>query len=317
MKKMNFSKQNIQKKCIFAAKCSIINQNLFIMKKLLSFVAVLFAVVAVNAQITDDFESYTAFSVDPTDGFWTFYDGDGGQTYGFSGISFENAYYTGAAIILNGNDVAEIGENYPAHSGNQFVAMFNAVPESAGGTEGVTNSNDWMISGELTNATNFSFYARELTTNYGAETMRVLYSTTTNDPSAFQLIQQESVNVAEWTEYSYNLPAGTKYVAINCTSNDVFALFIDDVTISAEGGGTGIVENNNNIAIYPNPATTILNVEADGFSTIEMVNVLGQVVYSANATSNMQINVSNLDNGVYFVRLNGANGTTTQKFIKK
>ena len=60
-----------------------------------------------------------------------------------------------------------------------------------------------------------------------------------------------------------------------------------------------------------------LNVEAEGFSTIEMVNVLGQVVYSANATSNMQINVSNLDNGVYFVRLNGANGTTTQKFIKK
>ena len=58
-------------------------------------------------------------------------------------------------------------------------------------------------------------------------------------------------------------------------------------------------------------------MEATGFSTIEMVNVLGQVVYSANATSNMQINVSNLDNGVYFVRLNGANGTATQKFIKK
>ena len=31
----------------------------------------------------------------------------------------------------------------------------------------------------------------------------------------------------------------------------------------------------------------------------------------------MQINVSNLDNGVYFVRVAGENGTTTKKFIKK
>ena len=286
------------------------------MKKLLSFVAVLFAVVAVNAQITDDFEGYAAFSVDPTDGFWTFYDGDGGGTYGFQGISFENAYYTGAAIILNTNDVAEIGENYPAHSGNQFVAMFNAVPESQGGDEGVTNTNDWMISGELTNANSLSFWARELTTNYGPETMRVLYSTTTNDPSAFQLIRQESVSAAEWTEYSYSLPAGTKYVAINCTSNDVFALFIDDVTISAES--TSINENTSNtVSIYPNPATTVLNVDAEGYNTVEIVNILGQVVYGANATSNMQINVSLLDNGVYFVRLSGANGTATQKFVKK
>ena len=34
-------------------------------------------------------------------------------------------------------------------------------------------------------------------------------------------------------------------------------------------------------------------------------------------SNNAQINVSDLNNGVYFVRLNGANGTTTQKFIKK
>lgn len=285
------------------------------MKKALSFVAALFAVVALNAQITDDFEGYAAFSVDPTDGFWTFYDGDGGSTYGFSGITFENAYYTGAAIILNGNDVPEIGENYPAHSGNQFLAMFNAVPESQGGDEGVTNTNDWMISGELTNATSLSFYARELTTNYGAETMRVLYSTTTNDPSAFQLIQQESVNSAEWTEYSYTLPAGTKYVAINCTSTDVFALFIDDVTINAQSSVAD--HTTSTFSIYPNPATTVLNVNVEGYNTLEIVNLLGQTVYTANATSNMQINVSNLNNGVYFVRMNGENGPATQRFIKK
>ena len=77
------------------------------------------------------------------------------------------------------------------------------------------------------------------------------------------------------------------------------------------------MEINKNVSIYPNPATTVLNVVAEGYNTIEVINLLGQTVYTCNATNNTQINVSNLRNGVYFVRVNGTNGTTTQKFIKK
>ena len=77
-------------------------------------------------------------------------------------------------------------------------------------------------------------------------------------------------------------------------------------------------ENENNaISIYPNPATSILNVNANGYNTVEIINMLGQVVYNTTMNDNAQINVRNLNDGVYFVRLNGANGTTTQKFIKK
>ena len=93
-------------------------------------------------------------------------------------------------------------------------------------------------------------------------------------------------------------------------------MWIDNIRI--DESHVGIEEETmNTVSIYPNPATTVLNVEAVGYNTIEIVNLLGQTVYAANATSNMQINVSNLNSGVYFVRLNGANGTTTQKFIKK
>lgn len=77
------------------------------------------------------------------------------------------------------------------------------------------------------------------------------------------------------------------------------------------------MEINKNVSIYPNPATTVLNVVAEGYNTIEVINLLGQTVYTCNATNNTQINVSNLRNGVYFVRVNGEKGTTTQKFIKK
>ena len=289
-----------------------INQNVIVMKKALSFVAALFAVVALNAQITEGFESYEAFSVDPA-GIWTFYDGDGGSSYGFQSVTVPNLPYTGAGFIMNPSMTdPDITETQPAHSGDQYLAMFNSAPTSI--VNGTT-TNDWIISPALTNATSISFWARELTSQYGAETMRVLYSTTTNDVDAFQLIQQESVSVEEWTEYTYNLPAGTKYVAINCASNDIFALYIDDITINAE---VSVADHTTStFSIYPNPATTVLNVNAEGYNTLEIVNLLGQTVYTANATSNMQINVSNLNNGVYFVRMNGENGTATQKFIKK
>ena len=288
-----------------------INQNVIIMKKVLSFVAALFAVVALNAQITDDFESYDAFTVDPA-GIWSYYDGDEGTTYNYSGVTCENLPYTGSCIVMNPTMTdPDITDSQAAHSGNQFLAIFNSVPSTI--LNGTT-TNDWIISPAINNATTISFWARELTTQYGAEVMRILYSTTTNDVDAFQQIQQVNVTTDEWTEYTFNIPAGAQYVAINCVSNDIFGLFIDDIVI---GAGNGIVENNNTVSIFPNPATSVLNVNAEGFSTIEIVNLLGQTVYTANTTSNMQINVSNLDNGVYFVRMNGENGTATQKFIKK
>ena len=94
-------------------------------------------------------------------------------------------------------------------------------------------------------------------------------------------------------------------------------MWVDNISIFE--GTTGIEEETaaNAVSIYPNPASTMLNVHAENYSNVQIINFLGQVVYSANITANdFQINVSNLSNGVYFIRLNGET-TTTQKFIKK
>lgn len=88
--------------------------------------------------------------------------------------------------------------------------------------------------------------------------------------------------------------------------------------ITINRGEVAISENVvSEVSIYPNPATSVLNVSAAGYNQVEIINMLGQVVYSNSISNNAQINVSNLNDGVYFVRLSGANGTTTQKFIKK
>jgi hypothetical protein len=142
--------------------------------------------------------------------------------------------------------------------------------------------------------------------------MRVLASSTTNDIASFSPISEGSyvsVPADDWTSYTYSYPAGTKYVAINCVSDDAFVFMLDDITIST---GVGIQDvEASQFSIYPNPATEILYVEGEGVA--EVYNTLGQMVISNEVNGTAQINVSNLESGVYFVRMNG----DTQRFIKK
>ena len=137
--------------------------------------------------------------------------------------------------------------------------------------------------------------------------------------NAVEILAPQSYTNTTFEEQTLDLSAYDNQafrIAFHVTSAaDMYGIVIDNFSI---GQGIGINEQTaNTVSIYPNPATTVLNVVAEGYNTIEIVNLLGQTVYAANATNNMQINVSNLNNGVYFVRVNGENGTTTQKFIKK
>jgi len=68
-------------------------------------------------------------------------------------------------------------------------------------------------------------------------------------------------------------------------------------------------------SIVPNPATTKITITTENsFNKIEVINFLGQSVISQTETT---IDVSQLPNGVYFVRLNSDNGISVQKFVKQ
>lgn len=85
-------------------------------------------------------------------------------------------------------------------------------------------------------------------------------------------------------------------------------------------GHVGISENEaaHNVNIFPNPVSDVLNVSAPGFKEFDVINFLGQVVYSNTITSEQTtINVSNLTNGIYFIRLKADNKVETMKFIKR
>jgi hypothetical protein len=72
-------------------------------------------------------------------------------------------------------------------------------------------------------------------------------------------------------------------------------------------------------SIVPNPATDDIMITAkSSFNKVEIVNFLGQTVLSqSNDKDTAKVDISNLTNGIYFVRITSENGTGVQKFVKK
>ena len=90
------------------------------------------------------------------------------------------------------------------------------------------------------NGGTMTFYAREYSTSY-PESYKLGYSTTTNDVSAFTFGAEHIDLTLLYAEKSFDFPAGTKYVCIACTSDDMFHMYVDDITITADvtsGGST-------------------------------------------------------------------------------
>ena len=181
-------------------------------------------------------------------------------------------------------------------------------------------ADDWLISPEFLGTgltASFDYWVRSAT--YPEEFSVYVIAPGQTYTNATEVIPAQNYTNIDFEQHTIDLSAYNNQnirIAIHATSEaDMYGIVIDNFVVN---GTTDIAENENNaISIYPNPATSILNVNANGYNTVEIINMLGQVVYSTTMNDNAQINVRNLNDGVYFVRLNGANGTTTQKFIKK
>ena len=94
---------------------------------------------------------------------------------------------------------------------------------------------------------------------------------------------------------------------------DGYWLVFDDLSVTA--GWCGIEETAAaNVSLYPNPVTSVLNVNAEGLQEVNILDINGRTVMTANTNT---INMANLADGVYFVRVITNNGVATQKIVKK
>jgi hypothetical protein len=76
----------------------------------------------------------------------------------------------------------------------------------------------------------------------------------------------------------------------------------------------------NEINIYPNPTPSIINIESMGIDVwdkIEVINLAGQRMKVLNHTREKKIDLSDVVDGIYFVRLIKSNQSVTRKIIKR
>ncbi|MCL2289613.1 MAG: T9SS type A sorting domain-containing protein, partial [Bacteroidetes bacterium] len=73
-----------------------------------------------------------------------------------------------------------------------------------------------------------------------------------------------------------------------------------------------------NFSIVPNPAANqIIISSASPFHTVEVINFLGQTMVSETVEGNSTVNISNLNNGIYFVRVVFESGSSVRKLVKQ
>ena len=101
-------------------------------------------------------------------------------------------------------------------------------------------------------------------------------------------------------------------------------IYFDDIVIGgADCATTGIFQPEvlPQLNVYPNPASTVLNIETSKpISEVRIYNAVGQLVAQQNLRNSQQteLNISHLQPGIYFLQAYGPQGQQAQgKFIKE
>jgi hypothetical protein len=112
-----------------------------------------------------------------------------------------------------------------------------------------------------------------------------------------------------------DLVLGQYTAKIRLFSNDpVTSVVLIPVTLDVVGVGINEVEKIG-VMIYPNPVTDKLNIVTNGtINKISVTDLSGKVVFKGNSQS---IDISALSKGVYFVKVETAQGISNTKFIKE
>ena len=120
-----------------------------------------------------------------------------------------------------------------------------------------------------------------------------------------------------------NLPVQTFQYTIQPGANDDLLLTLTndegDLTYFGDVVILSIREINNlDVSIYPNPVKDILNIDYDPSDEIQSVDVyslLGELVKKKEHDIN-QLDLSSLNSGVYFLKIETVQGMLTKKIIK-
>ena len=141
-----------------------------------------------------------------------------------------------------------------------------------------------------------------------------------------------------WTTYQFDLYINQNLIASNLTPGaggkiyDYVAQLMDTCygltntdglfiqkSIHVNNGTTGILQNSGKIvgSVYPNPVNVNFVIETNTSETqnLQIFDVTGKMVLNQTVNGKVNIDASNLDNGVYFMQVKTKQSATSQKII--
>lgn len=168
------------------------------------------------------------------------------------------------------------------------------------------------------------------------------YETTMNDQTAYfyfavyygieDYTDEQVLQLLESNPDMIRFEDQSNYIDFATAEADLFGIFIVPLNANEEVGTTVAIRftaegvlglqdvNIPTLNVYPNPAKTQVTVtSSSSIDRIEVTNILGQKVYE-NATvgaNQTTVNVADLQNGAYFVRVYSENCVITRKLIVK
>ncbi len=140
-------------------------------------------------------------------------------------------------------------------------------------------------------------------------------------------MEEKTVDFSSWGGYGNRIAFRNTLVPGTGRSTDYLDYsinYIDDINLTYEARGrnesnAGAIDAEGSledIAVYPNPTTGNLYIDAIGIQKVECYNQMGQLVRVYDNVRN-SIDLNNLSEGVYTLRITVPQGVTMRKVVKK
>ena len=233
---------------------------------------------------------------------------------------FENGLGCWKTIDADGDGYIWMDQGFDGHSGNCIgsASFINNI--------GVLTPDNWLISPNFTvpyGGATLEWWEYGVDQNDYADHYSVYVSVNGGDqPSDFTsglIFSGAPTAPKTWVKHSRNIDGGLagRSVRVAFRHHDVtnmYWLLIDDLKITS--GSTAAIDDINtiNVDFYPNPVNDKLYISEE-VNEVSVLDVNGRTVVSDKNTR--VVDMSELSNGVYFVRVITDEGIATKKIVKK
>lgn len=215
-----------------------------------------------------------------------------------------NASLTGVNVAISSN-TASVGNNV-------YGVMFDAT-----GTLLAASANTLTISnGDLNTIHTFSFASAVPVT--AAQIFYIGMAQTPNTVTGYFPFGAYSTPYLNAAYYTNAIGGGT--LALLGPNLGQFGISANYMGTCGPTGVATIATADNNLTVYPNPATTVLNVKLGTVTdkaTVTVYNAIGQIVLASQEVidNSTEINVSTLTKGVYILKVNNGKEISNTKFV--